>query len=179
MNGAAFWDDWYAAGGDSGPGSRGEAARFKADTVNDFVHRHGIRSVFESGCGDGGQLALLNVPAYTGYDVSNTALARAQQRFRDDPTKVFVSQYEFQRADLALSMDVLYHLFDDAERAKHLATLFTAGDRFVMIYTTRDDSHDMPGHVWHRPPPDGWTARIDSPDPLNNCSFFVYPAWSF
>lgn len=174
MNGVEFWEKWYAAGGDSGPGSRGESAYWKADVVDEFVLNHAIQTVFELGCGDGGQAALLDVPVYIGYDPSSTALARAAAKL-EDHAHFFVRQPVGQLADLALSMDVLYHLFDDSERESYLSTLFQSATRFVLIYTTRDSSHDYPGHVWHRPPPDGWTERIDNPDPASNCSFYVYP----
>lgn len=171
MHGVQWWERWYAAGGDSGPGSRGAAAQWKANVVNDFVRTNRVRSVFELGCGDGGQLALLQVPQYTGFDPSKTAVERARARFS---CHQFVSEPTGQRADLALSMDVLYHIFDDAERDSYLTTLFASAERFVLIYTTRDSSHDYAGHVWHRSPPDGWAERIDSPYPVTNCSFYVY-----
>lgn len=174
MNGVAWWEAWYAAGGDSGPGSRGEQAQWKADTINEFIQQNDIRSVFDLGCGDGEQIALIEVPIYMGFEPSRTARDRAISRFRYDRSRAFPSNPAGLRAQLALSMDVLYHLFDDIERAAYLDTLFAAGKRFVLIYTTRDSSHDYAGHVWHRSPPAGWTEQIDSPDPTSNCSFFVY-----
>lgn len=184
MHGVQWWERWYAAGGDSGPGSRGAAAQWKADAVNAFVLRHQIKTLFEMGCGDGGQAALLSVPSYVGYDPSATAVRRARERVQTDQFNQFRwftdrpnmgPRVDWnQRAELGLSMDVLYHLFDDQEREDYIATLFAVATRFVLIYTTRDSSHDYPGHVWHRPPPGGWTGRIEPPDPTNNCSFFVY-----
>jgi len=168
----AWWEHRYAKGGDSGPGSTGDMGRFKADTVNEFVAKHQIDSVFDVGCGDGEQVALLNVPCYVGYDPSSSALARAAKRLASDPTKAFTPQPHGYKAELALSMDVLYHLENEAERKEFLDILFALATRFVMIYTTRDNSHDGHHHIWHSSPPDGWIEKIDSP--FVHCSFFVY-----
>ena len=65
----AYWEQHYRSGGDSGPGSRGVLAQYKAEFVNAFVERHDIESVAELGCGDGSQLALARYPAYVGLDV--------------------------------------------------------------------------------------------------------------
>src|ERR1035438_9808248 len=70
----AYWELRYRTGGNSGPGSYGRLAHFKADTLNGFVDQHKIASVIEWGSGDGSQLQLANYPAYTGVDVSKTAV---------------------------------------------------------------------------------------------------------
>src|SRR5262245_56796501 len=116
-HGPAFWERWYLFGGDSGPGSRGAAAAFKAEYVNRFVTTRGIASVLELGHGDGGQLGLARYPEYVGYDPSLTARERCRSRFFGDTTKRFVDVPDGQVADLTLSMDVLYHLLDDGEAA--------------------------------------------------------------
>ncbi len=128
--------------------------------------------MIELGCGDGAQIALINHPDYIGYDASPTALMLCRERFRGDSDKKFVSDPRGQQAELALSMDVLYHL-DEADGSAHLADLFAAAKRFVLIFTTRDASADLPEHIRHREPPDGWFLKLDSPQPLN-CAFFAY-----
>ncbi len=50
-----YWVKRYAKGGNSGPGSYSELAKFKASVLNAFVREHGIQSVIEFGCGDGNQ----------------------------------------------------------------------------------------------------------------------------
>ena len=69
-----YWERRYARGGDSGAGSYGRLAIFKAEFVNSFVRDHGIRSVIEFGCGDGNQLSLAEYPSYFGLDVSRSAV---------------------------------------------------------------------------------------------------------
>ncbi|HFK5799472.1 TPA: hypothetical protein ACG0L7_003353 [Enterobacter hormaechei subsp. oharae] len=50
---AQYWDDRYRLAGNSGAGSYGRLADFKANVLNDFVAREKIGSVAEFGCGDG------------------------------------------------------------------------------------------------------------------------------
>ena len=56
-----YWEARYAAGGNSGKGSGGVFAEFKAEIVNTFVREHDIASVIDFGCGDGAQLALAEI----------------------------------------------------------------------------------------------------------------------
>src|SRR5687768_9723655 len=79
-----YWIERYASGRTSGRSRKGKLAQFKADVINEFVQRHGVRSVIEYGCGAGDQLKLANYPAYIGFDVSSLALARCQEAFRMD-----------------------------------------------------------------------------------------------
>ena len=73
-----YWESRYRSGGNSGPGSFGELAGFKADVLNAFICSEGIKSVIEFGCGDGHQLSLARYPRYLGIDVSRFAIARCK-----------------------------------------------------------------------------------------------------
>ena len=158
-----YWERHYARGGTSGDGSAGARARFKAAVLNDLVARHGVASVVEFGCGDGRQLALARYPRYLGLDVSATALRRTRDRFAGDPTKSFLC-YDpgsfadpagFVSADLAISLDVIYHLVEDETYRCHLRHVFGAGRRFVVLFTSDQDTlaaGERPApHVRHRP----------------------------
>jgi hypothetical protein len=149
-----YWEGRYEGGGTSGEGSYGKPARFKAEVLNDFVGRHDIQSVIEFGCGDGNQLMLSEYPAYTGFDVSTTAIRLCQEKFRDDDSKKFLhlSQYRNQKAGLTLSLDVIYHLVEDGVFHEHMSSLFRASSRFVGIYSSNTDDNSMnaAGHVRHR-----------------------------
>jgi SAM-dependent methyltransferase len=151
---AAYWERRYAAGGDSGVGSYGAFARFKADFLNRFVADNQVRSVIEFGCGDGHQLGLATYPAYIGFDVSDTAIAHCRQRYRSDLSKSFhlLGEYHGQEADLTLSLDVIYHLVEDEVFEQHMRLLFGASGRHVIVYSS--DSHDNDGyegtHIRHR-----------------------------
>jgi hypothetical protein len=141
---ARYWEDRYRSGGTSGVGSIGEFAAVKAQIVNDFVRRERVKSVIEFGCGDGLQLTLSDYPAYIGLDVSETALAQCAWRFADDPKKSFFLYSPFSFIDnerifhgeLALSLEVIFHLIEDEVFDRYMQHLFSAADRFVLICST-------------------------------------------
>jgi SAM-dependent methyltransferase len=148
-----YWETRYRLGGHSGEGSRGEAAEYKARVLNAFISNHRVRSAIEFGCGDGYQLKMLDVPLYTGVDVSETILAHCREEFESDATKrfVLVDDYAGESADLSMSLDVIFHLIEDTVYDEYLQRLFAAGERFVIVYST---SANLPStgvaHVRHR-----------------------------
>jgi SAM-dependent methyltransferase len=155
---ADFWERNYARGHSSGAGSYGAAAAGKARFLNALVREHGVRSVVEFGCGDGNQLALAEYPRYVGLDVSRTAIGLCQQRFADDPSKsffhydgaCFTDRAGIFAADLALSLDVLYHLTEDQVFETYLTHLFGAARRLAVLYTTNVVHDGTAPHVRHR-----------------------------
>jgi hypothetical protein len=189
---ATYWERRYAEGGSSGQGSLGALASYKAEVLNSFVAEHHIDSVVEFGCGDGNQLSLSSYPRYTGLDVSPSAIDLCSRRFRKDPTKSFLS-YDPQRfvnhgavsADLALSLDVIYHLVEDAAFELHLQHLFHSARRFVVIYSTDFNRPQQSAHVRHRrftpevaATQTGWRLAEKLANPLNaqgtEAEFHVY-----
>ncbi|WP_206026917.1 methyltransferase domain-containing protein [Jiella endophytica] len=149
---ASYWEERYQNGGNSGPGSYGRLAEFKAEILNDFIRREAVTSVIEFGCGDGSQLALLDCGDYLGVDVSVTAVEACRRRFAGDDGKAFclVADYASETADMTLSLDVVYHLVEDAVFDAYMRALFDAATRFVVVYAS---NHDAPGpsvHVRHR-----------------------------
>jgi len=150
----SYWEKRYASGGDSGAGSYGKFAAFKAEVINEFVREHDISSVIEYGCGDGNQLKLLTFPRYTGFDVSPTAVAQCRAMFARDTAKDFklASEYVGETAELSLSLDVIYHLVDDDIFNNYMMRLFASASRFVIIYSDNGENIpkvEMP-HVRHR-----------------------------
>jgi hypothetical protein len=154
FNSANYWDERYRAGGNSGAGSYGDLARFKADVLNDFVQTHGITSVVEFGCGDGNQLRLARYPEYCGIDVSAKAIEHCQKLFYADSAKTFLWRAGGQtippQAELALSLDVIYHLIEDEVYETYMRELFDAGKRYVIIYSDNEDKPREVIHVRHR-----------------------------
>lgn len=138
----------------SGRGSYGRLAEFKAETLNAFVRQHRVSNVVEYGCGDGNQLRLADYPAYVGFDISAEALSLCREIFRGDPTKSFrlLSEYAGEKADLALSLDVIYHLIEDEVFESYMKRLFDSSDRFVIIYSSNTEQQDqrIAPHVTHR-----------------------------
>lgn len=149
-----YWVNRYISGGNSGLGSYGRLAVFKAEILNKFVLDNDVATVIEFGCGDGNQLKLASYPLYVGYDVSEEALARCRALFSDDKTKVFfnVEEWDGRSADLTLSLDVIYHLTDDKVYEKYMRSLFGAASRFVIIYSSNTDENKQGQavHVRHR-----------------------------
>lgn len=151
---ADYWRKRYRWGGDSGAGSTGPAAAYKAQVLNGFVRRYGVRNVVEFGCGDGRQLQLAEYPQYLGLDISPEAIALCRSRFSDDSSKRFelVGDYRGDVFDLALSLDVLFHLVEDNVYDDYLRRLFSVAQRYVVVYAT--SSAVVKGtlsHVRHRP----------------------------
>jgi SAM-dependent methyltransferase len=149
---ADYWETRYALGGNSGVGSYSKFAEFKAQVLNEFVRVHSVQSVVEFGCGDGNQLRLAQYPSYRGYDISPSAVDLCRKSFAADSTKAFdlVGSYNNETFDLALSLDVIFHLVEDAVFEDYMRTLFGAATRYVVIYSSdTEDDEDSP-HVRHR-----------------------------
>ena len=149
-----YWKDRYEAGGHSGDGSYNQLAEFKAEILNTFVSESKITSVVEYGCGDGNQLSLAHYPKYIGFDVSPNALTRCLESFSDDETKTFklMEAYGGETAGLTISLDVIFHLIEDAVFVDYMNRLFDSSERFVVIYSsdTDDNPEGTAVHVRHR-----------------------------
>lgn len=194
---AHYWEERYKHGGNSGLGSYGKLAEFKATFLNDFVREQKVETVIEFGCGDGNQLALAEYPSYIGLDVSSHAIERCIHAFATDESKSFfvysslhfVDRRRLFHADLALSLDVLYHLTEDSVFEAYLAQLFGSGDRFVIVYSSNHDVPTRARHVKHRKftdhvPRDQWTlANVvkspfesvpESPSQEASADFYVF-----
>lgn len=143
-----YWENRYKRGGNSGAGSYNNLARFKADVINSFVKNNKINSVIDFGCGDSNQLSLLDFKEYIGFDISKTSINICQKKFKKDKTKRFFlyDQKEFEinkskfKADLSLSLDVIFHLVEDNVFEDHLKHLFSSANKFVIIYSSNNDS---------------------------------------
>jgi SAM-dependent methyltransferase len=150
---ARYWADRYRRAGNSGEGSYGELALFKADILNEFVRQNDVRSVIEFGCGDGNQLSVAKYPNYTGVDITTEAVLQCRRKFAGDATKKFLhaSEYSGERADLALSLDVIFHLVEDNTFDGYMRQLFGAAAKHVVIYSSNSDAlfAEYP-HVRHR-----------------------------
>lgn len=133
-----YWEHRYKKGGNSGNGSYGELAKFKAEFLNDFIEKNKIESVIEFGCGDGNQLQYLRCPNYIGFDVSETAVDRCRNLFKQDTKKNFflLNEYKDQKAELSLSLDVIFHLVEDNIYIQYMTLLFRSSKRYVIIYSS-------------------------------------------
>lgn len=155
-NSTDYWRERYRRGGNSGAGSYNHLAEFKAEVLNKIVVDQKIDNVIEFGSGDGNQLTFANYPKYTGFDVSKDAIALCKAKFSGDNTKTFVhlEDYDLSRhqADLALSLDVIFHLIEDDVFDDYMRRLFDSSRNLVVIYSsnTDDNSEVEADHVKHR-----------------------------
>ncbi|MFK5879879.1 MAG: methyltransferase domain-containing protein [Flavobacteriaceae bacterium] len=145
-----YWENRYKSNDNSGAGSYGRLAEFKAEVLNNFVLSNNIKSVIEFGSGDGNQLTLSSYRHYKGFDVSETAINRCLEKFAKDKTKQFYMMgdktQQDTKADLILSLDVLYHLIEDKVFNKYMKRVFKASNNYVIIYSSNYDNHFAP-HV--------------------------------
>jgi len=162
-----YWEQRYENGGNSGLGSYGKFAEFKAEIINSFIKNNAINLVIDFGCGDVNQLSLFDfssidiyrpiVSTYIGLDVSRTAINLCMRRFKDDKTKSFFlydsecfkDNNSIFRADLTLSLDVIYHLIEYDIFEFYMKHLFSSSDRFVIIYSDDIDTKQR-YHEKHR-----------------------------
>ena len=148
-----YWEGRYRRGGTSGAGSYRRLAVFKADFLNEFVAENGIETVIEFGSGDGAQLELAKYPNYVGVDVSRTIVEETRRKFSGDSSLRFIHTSEVtsdDKADLALSLDVVYHLVEDYVFTTYMDQLFGSARHFVIVYSSNKDEIADSAHVRHR-----------------------------
>lgn len=157
-NSKTYWEKRYSGGDTSGSGSYGQAAQVKAGFLNAWVKNNQIASITEFGCGDGNQLALAEYPSYKGLDVSRIAIQLCKEKFANDGTKsfylydgnCFVDNARIFGSALAISLDVIFHLVEDAAFNMYMSHLFDAAQRYVIIYSTNYTISGSAPHVRHR-----------------------------
>lgn len=147
----SYWEMRYRRGGNSGPGSYDRLSLFKADIINTFIKKHNIKSIIDFGCGDGNQLKLLDTPRYIGLDVSPHIVEQCKKQFSGDLYKTFYGADQMPtnyKADLTMSLDVLYHLIEDEVFDIYMNKLFKASNNYVIIYSCNfENIDDFPPHV--------------------------------
>jgi len=152
-----YWEERYLSGGNSGVGSYGKLADFKAEVINEFIKNNKIATVLEFGCGDGNQLSLLNTENYIGLDVSKTVVEKCTKLFNNDKNKsffiyepfCFLDKNHIFSCDLTISLDVLFHLIEQEIFEKYLTDLFSSSKKYVIIYSINYNSSQV-GFVKHR-----------------------------
>lgn len=153
-----YWENRYLINRNSGEGSYGLLSEFKAEIINKFVYENNISSVIEFGCGDGHQLSLAKYPKYIGLDVSKSAILICKNRFLNDPSKnfflydpdCFIDSGGVFLCDLGISLDVIFHLVEDKNFYSHLNHLFSASNKYVIIYSSDFNSPQVEAHVKNR-----------------------------
>jgi SAM-dependent methyltransferase len=158
---AKYWEKRYRLNKNSGDGSYNELAKFKASIINAFIQAHYIDYMIELGHGDGNQLSYFGIKKYLGFDISPTVVAKCKNKFKRDTTKKFLTLDRFNnhKAELILSLDVIYHLIDDKVYNEYMRKMFSASQKFVIIYSSNDDTiKSNASYVKHR----NFTKWIDT-----------------
>lgn len=138
-----YWNTRYKRGGTSGAGSYNRLAEFKADIINGFVKDNNIKTVLEWGCGDGNQLKYANYPQYIGLDISEKAIDICKELYKNDTSKEFFyigdDSFKGFKAELVLSLDVIYHLVEDDVYEQYMNNLISSSSRYIIIYSCNED----------------------------------------
>lgn len=155
INSKVYWEERYKSGGTSGAGSYNKLAEFKASVINKFVVENDIKTVIELGCGDGNQLTYMTYPHYVGVDVSSSIIQSNIIKFKNDPTKCFYMtedrlKYINQNYDLAISLDVIFHLLEKDVYEQYMDDLFSLSTRFVIIYSSNYEAYTPWPEFRHR-----------------------------
>lgn len=154
----AYWEKRYSSGGNSGRGSYGRLQSFKTAAINDIAVRYRLHSAVEFGCGDGAQLAGFAFTDYHGVDVSATVIAQNRAHYKANPSRSFWDLSEISKClahgpfDVALSLDVIFHLVNDLEFDTYMRNVFASNCRFVIVYSSNyyEGPRSETPHVRHR-----------------------------
>lgn len=155
---ASYWEARYAGGGHSGAGSYGHLAEFKARTINKIICDEGAVSLIDHGCGDGNQASLIKVGEYYGLDVSPTAVEKCRKELEGKQFFLYEEAPANLTADIALSMDVIYHLVEDHTFDTYMKRLFTSAKKLVVIYSSDTTGNETSQHMRNRKFTD-WIAK--------------------
>lgn len=175
-----YWEHRYQLGKrGSGPGSRGAEADRKAAFINALVEEHRVNRVIDFGCGDGEIASRITSRRYIGLDVSQTAIDLCAQRVQL-PRRSWLlfdglKAPQMPKGDLALSLDVIFHLTEDDLYRRHLRMLFRAAP-LVCIHSSNRDEAGEP-HVLHREflpdVPKSWSI-LHRPENEREIGFWVF-----
>ena len=143
FNSSKYWEKRYQKGGNSGSGSYFLIEKFKTDTINEFLSNHKINSAIDFGCGDGNQIKNINYKEYLGLDVSKSAIALCNKLYKDKKNYTFkvLHDYNNEKADLSLSLDVIYHLIEDEVYISYMDMLFSSSKVYVVIYSSNTNKN--------------------------------------
>lgn len=151
FNATNYWDKRYLEGGDSGRGSYGRLAEFKANILNDIIKKYNINSICEFGCGDGENLKLYKIKDYTGYDISDKIINDNKLKFKEFNFLNYNKDFILKFFDCTISFDVIYHLVNKEVYRLYLERLFMSSNKYVLIYSSNFNSVDFENpHIRHR-----------------------------
>ncbi len=149
---------WKNRPNNSGSGSRGELALFKASFINDFIKEKNIKSIIDFGCGDLYNASLFEVKEYLGIDIVDHQIPHKVLAKSFKTTVARFDEIKIKKnSDLVICLDVLYHILkDELEYLKNtLEKIFQTSNKYIIIYA--QDSLDIknnnmtPIHIYNSP----------------------------
>lgn len=114
LNNKLFWNTRYETNMTlgSGTGSRGNNLKLKENLVKDIVEKYNVESVLDIGCGDCEVNKNLDLPNYTGIDVSDVIVKRNNELYPDRNYIMgdfnYINNNDI-KSDLVICFDVLIH----------------------------------------------------------------------
>lgn len=126
---------WGSPETPSGLGSELDATAAVRRELPELLKRHGVRSVLDIPCGDGGWMAEVDLDGYVGADIVAELIERNRQRF---PGRRFVvldlTKDPLPLVDLVFCRDCLVHL-SYANIGHAIANLRASGARWLLTTT--------------------------------------------
>jgi SAM-dependent methyltransferase len=133
-----YWDERYRKGQNSGKGSYGANAEFKAAHIHRVVKEYNCKSIADFGCGDGNQLSMFPNISYTGFDISPTIIEQNKVKFPDKNFEVMdmknTSKYN-DIADLSICFDCLFHITQTKDWVILIDAVCNAAKNVIVITT--------------------------------------------
>lgn len=181
---------WKRRPDNSGLGSRGQLAKFKADFVSKFVKDNNIQTMIDFGCGDLHNSSMIEVPSYLGVDIVEHKMPENPKADVFETTVSRFDEFECEEpADMVLCMDVLYHILENEQDylKAALENMLKSTKKYLVIYA--QDSYDKnivwKGHMFNCP----WRQLLEKMEvnlvyhqkqeeygdgPRSDAVFFVY-----
>lgn len=176
-----YWDNRYKSGGNSGKGSYGVYKTYKSKVINKIIKEYKIQSVTDFGCGDGNQINDIKPPKYVGLDIAPSSVNICKKKYNLDTTKSFyvydhTTYKKTYPSEMSMSIDVMYHIFEDNIYHKYISDIFENSSRFVLIYSTNFDEKYNGVHVKNREftkhTPDDWVLKEHIKNETDNYADF-------
>ena len=159
-------------------------SRYQTNFLNRFIRQNDTADLIQFGCADGKLPQRLKVAAYLGVDAAPEVVAQCRQTSHD-PSRRFVAAEDLPAgatADLALSVQAVHRLVDEAEFNGHFRGLFDTARRHVIIHGNDGwpgwggASRRFTAHVQRYFP--AWRLAAHLPSPFSPAAaasdFFVY-----
>jgi len=140
-----YWEERYKKGQNSGAGSYGSNADFKAQHVNKIIDKYQCVDMVDYGCGDGNQLSLFTPIPYMGLDVSATIIRKNEEKYKNDRLKKFgclnmkENVFELPSADLVTCLDVLFHVCKEEDWLKLIDMICNSILKVGVIITNTEE----------------------------------------